>query len=47
MRGYLMARRTPSIWRRISGLLPEITLAIAVAVTLATALWIAWRYGWL
>jgi hypothetical protein len=40
-----MTRRAPSIWRRISALLPEITVAIAVVATIATAVWLVWSYG--
>ena len=41
-----MVRRAPSIWRRIGARLPEITVAIAIAVTLGTCAWLVWALGW-
>jgi len=42
-----MMRRPSSIWRRIAARLPDITLAIAIAATLGTGVWLVWRLGWL
>lgn len=42
-----MTLRPKSFRRLISARLPEITLAIAVTFSIATALWIAWSFGWL
>ena len=38
--------RAPSIWRRIGAHLPEITVAIAVAVTIGTGAWLVWSLVW-
>ena len=42
-----MTHRPPRTWRRIVAHLPQITFALAVAVTVATALWAIWALGWL
>ena len=42
-----MMRRPSSIWRRIAARSPDITLAIAIAATLGTGVWLVWRLGWL
>ena len=42
-----MTRRPSSIWRRIGARLPEITIAIAIAVTIGTGVWLVWSLGWL
>jgi hypothetical protein len=44
---FAMTLRPKSFRRLISARLPEITLAIAVTFSIATALWIAWSFGWL
>jgi len=36
--------RRRNIWRRINARLPEITIAIAIAAVIVSALWIAWLF---